>query len=157
MGHHNLVRLTSFGRKSKASPWTLKRLVDLLLILCAWLKMSLTWLFKRMDSICLLGLPPPRSMLFPQLKSPLLPDQILHHSSKGQHNRPDRQGLLVGPVEVIRGSPPPSSVKNPPLPSRKCLGYYLACVTLTMLLRHDLTRIWRRWRKLFTQTRLLPL
>jgi hypothetical protein len=76
----------------------------------------------------------------PLHKSPLLQGQILHHYSKEQQNRSDQQGIPVRPVEVIRGSLLHSSEKNHPIPTRRCLGSYLACVALTMPSRRDCMR-----------------
>jgi hypothetical protein len=73
-----------------------------------------------------------------QVSSP--PGHTHLHSSTEQQNRVDWHGLSVRPVEVTRGSPPPNSVKNPPLQSRRCMGFCLECVTLTMLLRQDFMR-----------------
>jgi hypothetical protein len=70
-------------------------------------------------------------------------------------------------IEVTRASLPPDSVKNPPHLSRRCPDFYLACVTLTMPRkqgfmrrekpRRSYKRTWKKWRKPFIPTRLLPL
>jgi hypothetical protein len=83
---------------------------------------------------------PSKSQLSPLLRSPLQDQIPLLSSSIEQQNQSDRQGLPVRSVGVTRGSPPPYSGKNPPPPSRNCLGSSLACVTLTMPLREGSMR-----------------
>jgi hypothetical protein len=81
-----------------------------------------------------------KKSIAPLHKSHLLQDQILHHCSKEQQNWSDQQGIPITPVEVITDSLLHSSEKNHPLQSRRCLGYSLACVTLTMSLRRGCMR-----------------
>jgi hypothetical protein len=52
-----------------------------------------------------------------------------------QQNRSDCLVIPVRPVVINRGNLLDSSVISLPLPSRSCLGSYLACVTATMPLR----------------------
>jgi hypothetical protein len=57
-----------------------------------------------------------------------------------QQNRSDRQGIPVRPVWVTKGSLQLNKEKNPPPQSKRCLGFYLACIALTMPLRQGFMR-----------------
>jgi hypothetical protein len=75
-------------------------------------------------------------------KKPLIPPTQASSPPRADLT-PQQQAGTAEPVrlvEVTRGSAPPDSMKNLPPPSRKCVGSFLACVALTMILRQGYMR-----------------
>jgi hypothetical protein len=68
--------------------------------------------------------------------------RAMHWMTEGKwyHMLPSEDCIPVRPVWVTGGSLQHCRERNPPPHSKSCLGFYLACVTLTMPLRQGFMR-----------------